>query len=202
SARRKQQAKLGAFCTPDGDVVYMVSKLGLTARSRVLDPCMGSGHFLDGIYERLVALYRDEGLSEPEIYRQIVERQIYGGDIDSFALSLAAIRLFLLSDEAVEARPHLYVHDMLLHSPERQTELFTEAERIVEANPDVDEPGEIDLIEFDAVVGNPPYGGRKPQYKKKVYGRLYGQNAADRRAGSLGTGDADTYAMFFANGIQ
>ena len=45
SARRTQQAKLGAFYTPAGDVEYMVSKLNLRADSKVLDPCMGSGHF-------------------------------------------------------------------------------------------------------------------------------------------------------------
>jgi hypothetical protein len=37
SARRRQQAKLGAFYTPHGDVEYMVSRLNLTAQSRVLD---------------------------------------------------------------------------------------------------------------------------------------------------------------------
>jgi type I restriction-modification system DNA methylase subunit len=202
SARRRQQAKLGAFYTPHGDVEYMVSKLGLTSGSRVLDPCMGSGHFLDGIYERLAELYREEGVTTADAYREIVENQIYGGDIDSFALSLAAIRLFLLSDEAVEVRPHLYVHDMLLHSPQHQGDLFTQAERVTGFDPDVDDVGDIDRIEFDAIVGNPPYGARKPQNKKRVYASLYGQRDADRRAGSMGTGDADTYAMFFANGIE
>lgn len=201
SARRTQQAKLGAFYTPRGDVDYMVSKLELGRDSRVLDPCMGSGHFLEGIYERLLELYETEGIAPTEAYRQVVQRQIYGGDIDSFALSLAAIRLFLLSEEAAEIRPQLYVHDMLLHSPERPEQIFTEAERVV-ADPSIDEVADIDRIEFDAVVGNPPYGARKPAFKRKVYARLYGQREADTRAGSIGTGDADTYAMFFANGIE
>ncbi len=92
---------------------------------------------------------------------------------------------------------------MLLHSPERpQRELFTPAERAVAVDPRVDEIATIDEIEFDAIVGNPPYGARKPEYKRRVYARLYGQRAADRRAGSVGTGDADSYAMFFANGIE
>jgi adenine-specific DNA-methyltransferase len=203
SSRRKQQSKLGAFYTPHGDVEYMVSKLNLTARSRVLDPCMGSGHFLDGIYEKLTELYREEGLEPAQVYREVVENQIYGGDIDSFALSLAAIRLFLLSEEAVEAKPHLVVHDMLLHSPARpQEELFSQAESVTTSDPGLDRIGEIDRIEFDAIVGNPPYGARKPEYKKKIYARLYGQREADVTAGSVGTGDADTYAMFFANGIE
>lgn len=190
SARRTQQSKLGAFYTPRGDVEYMVSKLGLTAESRVLDPCMGSGHFLEGIVGDLVARHAERGVDRKTAYDAIVAGQLFGGDIDSFALSLAAIRLFLLGEESPSARPHLYVHDMLLHSPERAGKLFTEAERIVGVDPEVDAEGEIDRIEFDAVVGNPPYGARKPEYKKKLYERLYPES------------NRDTYAMFFQNGIE
>jgi hypothetical protein len=52
------------------------------------------------------------------------------------------------------------------------------------------------------VVGNPPYGARKPQFKKRVYATLYGQRAVDVKAGSIGTGDSDSYGMFFANGVE
>jgi hypothetical protein len=203
SARRTQQAKLGAFYTPSGDVEYMVSRLGLTAESRVLDPCMGSGHFLEGIHRALIELYRERGVTDAEAHRQVVERQVYGGDIDSFALSLAAIRLFLLGQELGDVAPNLYAHDMLLHSPERQGALFTDAERVAGAiDPEIDDLRPIDQIEFDAIVGNPPYGARKPENKKRVYARLYGARQADLRAGSIGTGDGDTYGMFFANGIE
>lgn len=201
--RRPQQARLGAFYTPAGDVEYMVRKLALTGSSRVLDPCMGSGHFLETLYEHLAAMYRAQGYAEPDIYRLIIGQQLYGGDIDSFATSLSAIRLFLLDEHETGTAPNLFVHDMLLHSPERQQrELFTEAERAVAVDPRIDEVAAIDELEFDAVVGNPPYGARKPEYKRHVYARLYGQRQTDRSAGSLGTGDADTYSMFFASGIE
>lgn len=201
--RRPQQARLGAFYTPHGDVEYMVSKLRLSRESRVLDPCMGSGHFLEGIYEHLLALHEAEGYTHEDAYRAIVGSQLYGGDIDGFATSLSAIRLFLLDEHESGIPPNLYVHDMLLHSPERpQRELFSPAERAVAVDPLVDEIARIDEIEFDAVVGNPPYGARKPEYKRSVYARLYGSREADQRAGSVGTGDADSYGMFFANGIE
>jgi hypothetical protein len=203
SARRTQQAKLGAFYTPDGDVRYMVSKLGLRPDSKVLDPCMGSGHFLEGIHDRLLELYAESGVARDDAHRRIVTEQIHGGDIDSFALSLAAIRLFLLGEELGDVQPNLYVHDMLLHSPERPGALWTEAERVAAAiDPEIDELRPIDEIVFDAVVGNPPYGAKKPENKKKVYARLYGAREADIRRGSIGTGDGDTYSMFFANGIE
>ncbi len=212
--RGRQQSKLGAFYTPRGDVDYMVSKLELTRSSRVLDPCMGSGHSLEGIYETLAALYRREGYGDEEAYREIVSHQLYGGDIDTFATSLAAIRLFLLDEHATGTSPSLFVHDMLLHSPERPgAELFSPevlaaegreratAQRAVSVDPEVDELAEIDELEFDAVVGNPPYGAKKPRYKEPIYARLYGQRERDRRSGSVATGAGDTYAMFFANGI-
>lgn len=201
--RRPQQARLGAFYTPDGDVQYMVSRLQLRRESRVLDPCMGSGHFLAGLYDHLLALYAAEGYIREDAHRAVVGSQLYGGDIDGFATSLSAIRLFLLDEHETGSPPNLYVHDMLLHSPERpQRELFTAAERAVAVDPQVDEIARIDEIEFDAVVGNPPYGARKPEYKRRVYARLYGQREAEQRVGSVGTGDADSYAMFFANGIE
>lgn len=215
SGRQLQQAKLGAFYTPRADVDYMISKLGLSRDSRVLDPCMGSGHFLEGIYEKLLQLYRDEGFSEDDAYRAILGSQIWGGDIDTFATSLSAIRMFLLDEHEVRVAPNLFVHDMLLHSPARPgSELFSpemleaegkesaNAERAVSVDPAVDEIASIDEIEFDAVVGNPPYGARKPAYKEPVYRRLYGARDADLKAGSIATGDADTYTMFFANGIE
>ncbi|HSH22283.1 MAG TPA: N-6 DNA methylase [Candidatus Caenarcaniphilales bacterium] len=214
SAAQRQQAKLGAFYTPHGDVEYMVSKLGLTRDSTVLDPCMGSGHFLEGLYDALAVLYRTEGYSPGDAYRQIVGKQLYGADIDTFATSLAAIRLFLLDEEGTRQPPNLFVHDMLLHSPERPAaELFSPellqaegraravAERVV-ADPRVDAIAPIDEVQFDAVVGNPPYGARKPAYKVDAYRRLYGQRVQDIAAGSVGTGDADSYAMFFTNGIE
>lgn len=215
SGRQAQQAKLGAFYTPSEDVAYMVSKLGLTAESQVLDPCMGSGHFLEGIYEALVDLHLARGVAEADAHREIVAKQIYGGDIDTFATSLSAIRMFLLDEHETGAKPNLYVHDMLLHSPERPgDELFTfevldvegrekaEAELAVSSDRDVDDLRPIDAIEFDAIVGNPPYGGRKPDYKKSIYARLYGARADDLKKGSAGTGDSDTYSMFFASAIE
>ncbi len=171
--RRPQQARLGAFYTPHGDVEYMVRKLALTESSRVLDPCMGSGHFLETLYEHLVGLYRAQGYAEPDIYRLIVGQQLYGGDIDSFATSLSAIRLFLLDEHETGTAPNLFVHDMLLHSPERpQRELFSEAERAVAVDPRIDELAPIDELEFDAVIGNPPYGARKPEYAACVRAAL------------------------------
>jgi hypothetical protein len=99
-----------------------------------------------------------------DVLRETVGRQLFGGGIDTFATSLAAIRLLFLDEHSTGVKPQLYVHDMLLHSPARpQRELFSEAERAVVVDPEVDDPAGIDEIEFDAVVGNPPYGAPQAQ---------------------------------------
>ncbi len=90
--------------------------------------------------------------------------------------------MFLLSDPPQEVRPRLYAHDMLLHSPERPA-IFTDSESVA-ADPELDQLRDIDQMEFDAVIGNPPYGARKPAFKTKVYGRLYGPSQAELKAGS------------------
>ncbi len=210
--RRKQRSRLGAFYTPREHVEYMVRQIGLTKESKVLDPCMGSGHFLDGIYDVLMEQYRSQGFDAAEAHRQIVGKQIHGADIDTFATALSAIRLFLLDENDTGVAPRLFVHDMLLHSPERPAgNLFdptgigepgTTAQAAVSVDKEVDELGEIDEIVFDAVVGNPPYGARKPEYKKAVYKRLYGAQESALKAGSVGTGDGDTYSMFIVNAIE
>ena len=52
---------------------------------------------------------------------------------------------------------------MLLHSPERPGALWTDAERVAGAiDPEIDDLRPIDETVFDAVVGNPPYGAKKP----------------------------------------
>lgn len=209
--RRRRQSKLGAFYTPQEDVDYMVSKLDLNKESRVLDPCMGSGHFLEGIYDALLDLYTGEDHSREDVYRQVVGQQIFGGDIDTFAASLSAIRMFLLDEHETRTAPNLSVHDMLLHTPERPASELFSAEALAagtgvgvaaQTDREVDELQPVDEIEFDAVIGNPPYGAKKPAYKERIYRRLYGTTKDAIAKGSRGTGDADSYAMFLASGIE
>ena len=53
------------------------------------DPCMGSGHILCYIFDVLVEMYRESGYSMQEAVRSIIEKNIYGLDIDERASQLA-----------------------------------------------------------------------------------------------------------------
>ena len=116
---------------------------------------MGSGHFLEVLAGRLLQqLDEEQGVPREEAYRQVVSAQLLGADVDPFALSLAAIRLFLLVDED-DTAPGLSSSFTTCSCTRERKALFTEAESVTGIDADVDEPGDVDAAEFDAVVGNP-----------------------------------------------
>lgn len=107
----------GSYYTPDYIVRYIVENtlkpLVKQCRSyqeildlKVLDPAMGSGHFLVGVVDFLaeqLAYFQDaplmaEGTEESEMAywrRRVVERCVYGVDINPLAVELAKLSLWL-----------------------------------------------------------------------------------------------------------
>lgn len=62
---------------------------------KVLDPCMGSGHILVYAFDVLMDIYRDNGYSDREAARSIVENNIYGIEIDERAYQLAYFAMMM-----------------------------------------------------------------------------------------------------------
>ncbi|MED4904265.1 BREX-1 system adenine-specific DNA-methyltransferase PglX [Parageobacillus thermoglucosidasius] len=56
---------------------------------KVLDPCMGSGHILVYAFDVLYSIYQSAGYSERDIPKLILEKNLYGLDIDDRAAQLA-----------------------------------------------------------------------------------------------------------------
>lgn len=56
---------------------------------RVIDPCMGSGHILCVLFDVLVRIYESYGYAAREAAAKIVERNLWGLDIDERAAQLA-----------------------------------------------------------------------------------------------------------------
>ena len=56
---------------------------------RVIDPCMGSGHILCYLFDVLVQIYESYGYSAREAVRLILEKNLYGLDLDERAQQLA-----------------------------------------------------------------------------------------------------------------
>ena len=62
---------------------------------RVIDPCMGSGHILVYAFDVLMDIYRDNGYSDRDAARSIVENNIYGIEIDERAYQLAYFAIMM-----------------------------------------------------------------------------------------------------------
>lgn len=56
---------------------------------KVIDPCMGSGHILVYAFEVLMQIYESCGYTQKDAARLIIERNLYGLDIDDRAFQLA-----------------------------------------------------------------------------------------------------------------
>ncbi len=63
---------------------------------KLLDPCCGSGHFLVKAYDLFYDMYVEEGIyTKEEIPYKILEKNIYGIDIDLRAVQLTGLILFI-----------------------------------------------------------------------------------------------------------
>ena len=66
------------------------------AELKCLDPCMGSGHFVVAMFERLVALrIAEEGLTEQSAVATVIEVNLFGLEIDPRCTQIAAFNLAL-----------------------------------------------------------------------------------------------------------
>lgn len=89
---------------------------------RCIDPCMGSGHILCYMFDVLVKIYEDYGYTAREAVGNIIEKNLWGLDIDERAAQLSYFavmmkarqynrRFFNIKDENGELcipQPHVY----------------------------------------------------------------------------------------------
>lgn len=70
---------------------------------RIIEPCCGSGHILCYIFDLLYKIYEESGYRKSEIPTLILEKNIYGLDIDKRASQLAYFSL-LMKARSVDSR--------------------------------------------------------------------------------------------------
>jgi hypothetical protein len=158
---------------------------------KVLDCCMGSGHILVYAFDVLMQIYRLMGVADRDATKLILEKNLYGLDIDRRAYQLAYFSLMMKARRynrrifTENVRPQVY-HPAGWSDGEEYGSLLK-----------IDDPGEKpqesdfpltyeqDLRvwnfkrllsqKYDVVVTNPPYmggsgmGGRLAQYVKDYY---------------------------------
>lgn len=156
---------------------------------RLIDPACGSGHFLLGSFDRLLARWRDREPATPT--RDLAQRAldaVNGVDLNPFAVAIARFRLLVAALRATRIaqladapafRMNVAVGDSLLHG-RRATQLLRGTEGfdavLRHRYPTEDEDLANRLLEggqYHAVVGNPPYITVKDPALSKAYRALY-----------------------------
>lgn len=106
--------KLEFFIMPkNGEIEYIDEKIG-PRDLRILDNCVGSGHFLLYEFDVLMEIYKECGYREREAAEHILSDNLYGLDIDERARQLAYFSLMMkarsysrrILNKGIE--PHVY----------------------------------------------------------------------------------------------
>lgn len=143
----------------------------------LIDPCMGSGHILVYAFDVLMQIYESEGWSQRDAAASIVQKNLYGLDIDRRAAQLAYFAVMMKArqyDRRFLTRgiqPNLYHPGAYAEGQEFGSLLIVDE---LEAQPE--QPDEITLFDgsyadklntwnfrsllarqYDVVVTNPPY---------------------------------------------
>lgn len=97
---------------------------------KVIDPCMGSGHILVYAFDVLVQIYKSHGISERDAAKLILEKNLYGLDIDDRAAQLAYFAVMMKArqyDRRIFSRgvePHIYAIQESNHINRRHLKFF------------------------------------------------------------------------------
>lgn len=175
-----------------------IAEFGLKEVS-LIDPTCGSGHFLLGAFRRLLGRWQKETPAEniADLARCALD-QVYGVDINPYAVAIARFRLVLAVLDAVgikrlerapDIKPNVVVADSLLHRFDHRADSRSQmslgddlhwGEQIfrLESRRDVER---VLTKRFHAVVGNPPYIVEKDRTKRLKFIEMY-DGAAGRYA--------------------
>ena len=82
-------SKLTYLVTPKNGEIETINERIAPEELKVLDPCVGSGHFLSYAFDILLEIYRECGWSDRDAAKSILENNLYGLDIDDRAAQLA-----------------------------------------------------------------------------------------------------------------
>ncbi|MFF8614573.1 BREX-2 system adenine-specific DNA-methyltransferase PglX [Streptomyces sp. NPDC015350] len=156
---------------------------------RTVDPACGSGHFLLGIFERMLAKWRDAepGTDDTVLIRRALNA-VHGCDKNPFAVAIARFRLLVAVLKAADVRRldalgefpiNVAVGDSLLHGRGAETvteSLFTEGTFFYQTEDAGAYAESVDLLgksSYHVVVGNPPYITVKDSQENKNYKEAY-----------------------------
>lgn len=170
----------GAFYTPDYIVDYIVEETLKTEivdknpseilNLNIIDPAMGSGHFLLGIVKylerKIIEIQNTEtkikgAIEFDKIKKELLSKCIFGIDINPLATQLAKFQLWIYSSNKGDYLEPLSDQLLIFNS--------LSSDKIVKKL----FPSEISSQGFDAVVGNPPWGGELTNEQRDSLAIMY-----------------------------
>ncbi|MGE0327957.1 MAG: BREX-2 system adenine-specific DNA-methyltransferase PglX [Polyangiaceae bacterium] len=167
-----------------------IERFGLEETS-LIDPTCGSGHFLLGAFEKLFDawLIKEPNLDARQAAAKALD-QVYGSDINPYAVAIARLRLtlaflekaqFTRLKDAPNPDVRLVVADSLLYNPQLEQTKFEdlETEQVAQWSGDMlslEDPVAARKVlhrQYTAVVGNPPYITVKDAKLRDRYRAMY-----------------------------
>lgn len=169
---KDEKRDLGQYYTPAWIIKYIFDHIPLDTRHIILDPACGSGGFLIEAYNRLFQKYKAETYSDAEAHANILDHNLFGFDINSFAVMLSAANLALrnidiptddINTFELDSLKYDVGHYLLGMKKQNTDESFI-SEKIHLEIPKA----------FDLIVGNPPYFVVKNEVVRKKYISTFG----------------------------
>lgn len=122
---------------------------------KVLDPACGSGIFLVKAYQRLLHRWKQAHGNKPNVedLRSLLEKNLFGVDLDPDAVRVASFSLYLAMCDEIEPK---HVWQKRVRFPRLRDKRLINADFFTE-NKDAFRTDE-DANTYDLVIGNPPWG--------------------------------------------
>lgn len=163
---KQERKSLGQFYTPEWIINFIIKGIPISLDKTILDPACGSGGFLIQVYDILKEKCKKAGFRKSEIHNKILKNNIFGYDINPFAVQLTAINLVLKDLKARTDTIRILEKDSLSNGLDEWS---------IKHGKDLDNQSKLISIEseypkkFDIVVGNPPYFNLKISQIKNKY---------------------------------
>lgn len=158
---------------------------------RLIDPTCGSGHFVLTAFERLFGAWqrREPGVNARYLAEKAL-RQVFGVDINPYAIAIARFRLLIAGMKAAGSNKvrnapdftfNLAVGDSLLHGPRHDWQGQGLQADLLDEDPikhvlEVEDKAKLQQIlgqRYHVVVGNPPYITVKDKALNQAYRDRY-----------------------------
>jgi type I restriction-modification system DNA methylase subunit len=162
---REERKQLGQFYTPEWITDFIVGRMPISIESKILDPACGSGGFLTKCYQKLRQEYERRKFNKDHIHSLILTNNIFGFDINPFAVQLTAMNLALKELDHKTDTINVIETDSLASNLEDWVE---------QPMASVETSGKRGLKaafprKFHVIIGNPPYFDVKSDEIKKRY---------------------------------